>query len=60
MITVPSAFWEIWISSGEPSPPPTPMTVIAALQEDLDGTYVGDGVTVVEDVVVVVGRKDLR
>lgn len=34
--------------------------VLAALQEDLEGTYVGDGVTVVEDVVVVVGRKDLR
>ena len=34
--------------------------VLAALQEDLEGVYLGDGVTVVEDVVVVVGRKDLR
>ncbi|MFL0458101.1 hypothetical protein ACH0CV_12260 [Brachybacterium paraconglomeratum] len=34
--------------------------VLAALQEDLEGVYLGDGVTLVGDVVVEVGREDLR
>ncbi|WP_341854882.1 hypothetical protein [Brachybacterium sp. GPGPB12] len=34
--------------------------VLAAPQEDLEGVYLGDGVTLVEDVVVDVGREDLR
>ena len=34
--------------------------VLIGLQDELEGTYLGDGVVLVEDVVVDVGREDLR
>lgn len=34
--------------------------VLAALQDDLEGRYLGEGVEVVSDLVVEVGREDLR